>query len=243
MLLSSVQKIFTLVVFSSATVCCAVLGILLLRQDNIAKAGIATLTPLASEAQGATSVLATAIATAVNNAQSAAGAVATAATAAIEGSIPLNCSLGTKGFCVGFANHTQQCDKFPLNVSRIEVLVSTISNDWLMSDYTGELTQPSSSTISSFNDSELDAGQESLLDMSNSDPCTLASAASTRPSSMESTWSRNEHGPCYSRKTQPYFPVDGSEANIRRCVDVDATGEYEDYMDYLKEAIAAHSGP
>ncbi|MAD85060.1 MAG: hypothetical protein CL912_19040 [Deltaproteobacteria bacterium] len=44
MLLSSVQKIFTLVVFSSAAVCCAVLGILLLVQDNIAKAGIATLT-------------------------------------------------------------------------------------------------------------------------------------------------------------------------------------------------------
>jgi hypothetical protein len=44
MLVSSVQKIFTLVVFSSAAVCCAVLGILLLRQDNIAKAGIATLT-------------------------------------------------------------------------------------------------------------------------------------------------------------------------------------------------------
>lgn len=44
MLPSSVQKIFTLVVFSSAAVCCAVLGILLLKQDNIAKAGIATLT-------------------------------------------------------------------------------------------------------------------------------------------------------------------------------------------------------
>jgi hypothetical protein len=43
-LLSSVQKIFTLVVFFSAAVCCAVLGILLLRQGNIAKASIATLT-------------------------------------------------------------------------------------------------------------------------------------------------------------------------------------------------------
>jgi hypothetical protein len=77
-------------------------------------------------------VLATAIATAVNNAQSAAGAVATAATAAIEGSIPLNCSLGTKGFCVGFANHTQQCDKFPLNVSRIipEAVVSFVADDF-----------------------------------------------------------------------------------------------------------------
>ncbi|KAG4423588.1 hypothetical protein IFR04_003270 [Cadophora malorum] len=158
MLLSSVQKIFTLVVFSSAAVCCAVLGILLLVQDNIAKAGIATLTfnftnihlpnhaqakihansvpdllqPLASEAQGAASVLATAIATAANNAQSAAGAVATAATAAIEGSIPRNCSLGTKGFCVGFANHTQQCSKFPLNVSRIipEAVISFVADDF-----------------------------------------------------------------------------------------------------------------
>jgi hypothetical protein len=44
MLLSNVQKIFTLVVFSSAAVYYAVLGILLLRQDNIAKASIATLT-------------------------------------------------------------------------------------------------------------------------------------------------------------------------------------------------------
>jgi hypothetical protein len=43
MLLSSVQKIFTLVVFSSAAICCAVLGFLLMKQDNIAKAGIATL--------------------------------------------------------------------------------------------------------------------------------------------------------------------------------------------------------
>ena len=77
-------------------------------------------------------MLATAIATAVNNAQSAAGAVATAATAAIEGSIPLNCSLGTKGFCVGFVNHTQQCDKFPLNVSRIipEAVVSFVADDF-----------------------------------------------------------------------------------------------------------------
>jgi hypothetical protein len=85
--------------------------------------------PLESEAQ---SVLATAIATAVNNAQSAAGAVATAATADIEGSIPLNCSLGTKGFCVGFANHTQQCNKFPLNVSRIipEAVVSFVADDF-----------------------------------------------------------------------------------------------------------------
>jgi hypothetical protein len=77
-------------------------------------------------------VLATAIATAVNNAQSAAGALATASTADIEGSIPLNCSLGTKGFCVGFANHTQQYDKFPLNVSRIipETVVSFVEDDF-----------------------------------------------------------------------------------------------------------------
>jgi hypothetical protein len=76
-------------------------------------------------------VLATAIATAVNNAQSAASAVATAATA-IEGSIPLNGSLGTKGFCVRFANYIQQCDKFPLNVFKIipEAVISFVINDF-----------------------------------------------------------------------------------------------------------------
>jgi hypothetical protein len=77
-------------------------------------------------------VLATAIANAVNNAQSAAGAVVTAATAAIKGLIPLNCSLGTKGFCVRFANHTQQYNKFLLNVSRIipEAVVSFVTDDF-----------------------------------------------------------------------------------------------------------------
>jgi hypothetical protein len=77
-------------------------------------------------------VLATAIATAVNNTQSAAGAVATAVTAAIKGSIPLNCLLGIKGFCVRFANHTQQYNKFLLNVSRIilEAIVSFVADDF-----------------------------------------------------------------------------------------------------------------
>jgi hypothetical protein len=77
-------------------------------------------------------VLATVIATVVNNAQSVAGVVATAATAAIKGSILLNCSLGTKGFCVGFANYTQQCNKFLLNVFRIisEAVVSFVADDF-----------------------------------------------------------------------------------------------------------------
>jgi hypothetical protein len=77
-------------------------------------------------------VLATAIATAVNNAQSATDAVATAATAVIKGSILLNCSLNTKGFCVRFANYTQQYNKFLLNISRIilKAVVSFVVNDF-----------------------------------------------------------------------------------------------------------------
>jgi hypothetical protein len=77
-------------------------------------------------------VLVTAIATAVNNAQSATGFVTTAATAAIKGSIPLNCSLGTKGFCVGFANYIQQYNKFLLNVSRIipKAVISFVTDDF-----------------------------------------------------------------------------------------------------------------
>lgn len=77
-------------------------------------------------------MLTTAITTTVNNAQSAVGAVATAATAVIKGLIPLNCLLSTKGFCVGFANYTQQCDKFLLNVSRIilEAVISFVIDDF-----------------------------------------------------------------------------------------------------------------
>jgi hypothetical protein len=51
-------------------------------------------------------VLATAITTIVNNAQSIIGALAIASMANIEGLIPLNCSLGIKGFYIGFTNHT-----------------------------------------------------------------------------------------------------------------------------------------
>jgi hypothetical protein len=77
-------------------------------------------------------VLATAIATIVNNTQSTADAVATAVTAAIKGSIPLNCLLSTKGFCVRFANYTQQYNKFLLNVSRIisKAVVSFVTDDF-----------------------------------------------------------------------------------------------------------------
>ena len=50
-------------------------------------------------------MLAVAIITIVNNAQSVTGAFIIALTADIEGLIPLNYSLGIKGFCVGFANY------------------------------------------------------------------------------------------------------------------------------------------
>jgi hypothetical protein len=77
-------------------------------------------------------VLATAIATAVNNAQSVAGVVTIAATAAIKRSIPLNCLLSIKGFCVRFANYIQQYNKFLLNVSRIilKTVVSLVVDDF-----------------------------------------------------------------------------------------------------------------
>ncbi|KAF8862719.1 hypothetical protein BDZ45DRAFT_739032 [Acephala macrosclerotiorum] len=144
-------KIGALVVFSSAALCCAVLGIQLLAQDKTAKAGIATLTfnftnihlpnplikprslpgsnlipALQSEAQSAASVLATATAAAGSKIQSAAGAAETA----VEALIPRNCSLGTKQFCVGFSNHTN-CNDLPLNVSDIipEAIISFIGDE------------------------------------------------------------------------------------------------------------------
>ena len=51
-------------------------------------------------------MLATAITTVVNNTQSTAGALVIALTANIKGLIPLNYSLGIKGFYIGFTNYT-----------------------------------------------------------------------------------------------------------------------------------------
>lgn len=98
-------KIGALLAFSSAALCCAVLGIHVLAQDNITKAGIATLImqfnltdihlpnplvrpriiparghlqPFQSEAQSAANLLNTAISAASSKVQGAAGAVTTA---------------------------------------------------------------------------------------------------------------------------------------------------------------------
>jgi hypothetical protein len=72
---------------------------------------------LQSEAQSATSVVATAIPSAISKAQSAASA-ATAIPDTVKEMIPRNCSLGTKKFCVGFDNRTE-CNNLPLNLSKI----------------------------------------------------------------------------------------------------------------------------
>jgi hypothetical protein len=52
-------------------------------------------------------MLATAIVIAVNNIQSAIGALVIALIANIKGLIPLNYSLGIKGFYMGFINYIQ----------------------------------------------------------------------------------------------------------------------------------------
>jgi hypothetical protein len=139
-------KIGVLLVFSSAALCCAVLGIHILTKDEITKAGIATLTfhfnltdisisnPLLrsgvfphsfqSEAQSVASFLNTAVSAASSKVQGATGAIATAITTAvtnstaIEAMIPRHCSLGTKHFCLIFDTNTT-CHGLPLNISSI----------------------------------------------------------------------------------------------------------------------------
>ena len=76
------------------------------------------------------SVLTTAIPAAASNIQSAASAAETAAINEIEALIPINCSLGTKQFCIGFTNHTK-CNDLPFNVSNIilEAATSFVGNE------------------------------------------------------------------------------------------------------------------
>ncbi|KAF4624708.1 hypothetical protein G7Y89_g13461 [Cudoniella acicularis] len=150
-------KIGAILAFSSAALCCAALGIYILTQDEITKAGIATLImhfsltdihlsdplvrprtlpqPFQSEAQSAASFLNTAVSAASSKVQGPAGAVATAVTditniTAIEAMIPRNCSLGTKQFCLGFDTNTT-CHSLPLNISNIvpEAVVKFVSGE------------------------------------------------------------------------------------------------------------------
>jgi hypothetical protein len=57
--------------------------------------------------------------------QSAIGSAETVGFDAIEASIPRNCSLGTKKFCVGFSNRKPSCDNLPFNISKIIAAIPT----------------------------------------------------------------------------------------------------------------------
>jgi hypothetical protein len=138
-------KTGALLVFSFAALCCAVLGIHALAQEETTKAGIATLTmrfnlsdiqlpgpfveprtiPTSGHLQpfqSIASIFSTAVSAAPSKAQGAESAAATAVSGinitAIEEKLPRNCSLGTKQFCIGFENE-MRCDNLPLNISNI----------------------------------------------------------------------------------------------------------------------------
>lgn len=91
--------------------------------------------PLQSDVQSAATVVATAIPSVVSQVHSGAIALSTAIPDSIEALIPQYLSLGTKKFCMGFAqNATPSCSELPLNFSthiptKVEEFFRIDSND------------------------------------------------------------------------------------------------------------------
>ena len=85
--------------------------------QNVKSRAIPVLT-IPSEARSVASALSTAAPAAASQVPGALETAASQALQAIEASIPRNCSLGTKKFCVSFSNSTN-CDNLPLNISKI----------------------------------------------------------------------------------------------------------------------------
>jgi hypothetical protein len=71
------------------------------------------------------SVVGTAIPGVASKIQSAIGSAETVGSDAIEASIPRNCSLGTKKFCVGFSYRKPSCDSLPFDISKILAAIPT----------------------------------------------------------------------------------------------------------------------